>query len=88
MGRVALELEEWEGSIVHLKRALARYPTSPRIRLDLAQAHYQMSQYEETIEVLQEAARYAIFDPEAMAAARKALEVPDSQTDQEPMQTY
>ena len=88
MGRVALELEEWEASIVHLDRALARYPTSPRIRLDLAQAHYQLSQYEETKELLQEVARYAIFDPEAMAAARKALEVPDPQTDQEPKQTY
>lgn len=76
MGRVALELEDWEGAIVHLKRALARYPTSPRIRLDLAQAHYQMGRYVDTIGLLQEVTRYAIFDPEAMAVARNALEVP------------
>jgi hypothetical protein len=88
MGRVALEQEEWEGAIVHLKRALARYPTSPRIRLDLAQAHYQMGRYEETIGLLQEVVRYAIFDPEAMAVARKALEVPDPQMETEPMQAY
>ena len=88
MGRVALEQEEWEGAIVHLDRALTRYPTSPRIRLDLAQAHYQMSRYEETIELLQEATRYAIFDAEAMAVARKALEVPSPQAGQEPIQAY
>jgi len=88
MGRAALVKEEWEGAIVHMERALARYPTSPRIRLDLAQAYYQMKRYEKTIELLQEAARYAIFDPEAMAVARKALEVPEPQTDSNPMQTY
>jgi tetratricopeptide (TPR) repeat protein len=88
MGRVALELEDWEGAIVHLDRALTRHPTSPRIRLDLAQAHYQMSRYEETIGLLQEVVRYAIFDPEAMAVARKALEVPSPQAGQEPIQAY
>jgi predicted Zn-dependent protease len=88
MGRVALELEDWEGAIVHLKRALDRYPTSPRIRLDLAQAHYQMGRYQETIGLLREVARYAIFDSEAMGVARKALEAPDPRTDQEPMQAY
>ncbi len=88
MGRAALELEDWEGAIVHLRRALARYPTSPRIRLDLAQALYQMGRYQETIGLLQEVARYAIFDPEAMGVARNALEAPDPRTDQEPIQAY
>jgi predicted Zn-dependent protease len=88
MGRAALELEDWEGAIVHLRRALARYPTSPRIRLDLAQALYQMGRYQETIGLLQEVARYAIFDPEAMGVARNALEAPDPRTDREPIQAY
>ena len=79
MGRIALSQKQWEGAVVHLENALARYPTSPRIRLDLAQAFYQMSRYEEAIRLLQEVARFAIFDREAMAGARKALEVPDPQ---------
>jgi hypothetical protein len=79
MGRIALAQKQWEGAVVHLENALARYPTSPRIRLDLAQAFYQMSRYEEAIRLLQEVARFAIFDREAMAGARKALEVPDPQ---------
>jgi hypothetical protein len=47
-----------------------------------------MGRYEETIGLLQEGVRYAIFDPEAMAVARKALEVPDPRTEPEPMQAY
>jgi hypothetical protein len=47
-----------------------------------------MGRYVDTIGLLQEVTRYAIFDPEAMAVARNALEVPYPHTDQEPMQAY
>jgi len=69
---------DWSGSIPHLERALSRYPTSPRILLDLAQAHYQLGDYQRTIRLLEEVRRYALFDPEAMGVANRALERPEA----------
>ncbi len=86
MGRIALVQKDWEGAVVYLEMALTRYPTSPRIRLDLAHAHYEMGQYEETLSLLQEVEKYSIFDREARTVARKALEGPNGRTVQKPVQ--
>jgi len=88
MGRLALKQERWADALEYLESALARYPTSPRILLDQAQAYYNLGKYQETIDLLLKVEKYAIFDPEAMAVARKALQVPGSAADQEPMQAH
>jgi tetratricopeptide (TPR) repeat protein len=78
LGRAAQKEEDWNGSIPHLENALERYPTSPRIRLDLAQAYYQLGDYRTTIQILEEVKRYALFDPEAMRIADRALHKPET----------
>lgn len=86
MARIALVQKDWEGALAYLEMALTRYPTSPRIRLDLAQANYEMGHYEVAVALLQEVEKHAIFDREARAAARKALEGPNKRTGQETIQ--
>ena len=94
MGRLALAEEDWEGSIPHLEKALQRYPTSPRIHLDLAQAYLRLGDYDTTIRLLEEVKRWAVFDPEAMRFAQKALERPeepentDSGMEDDPIQAH
>jgi tetratricopeptide (TPR) repeat protein len=68
---------DWDGSIPQLEKALDRYPTSPRIRLDLAQAYFEVGDYRTTIRLLEEVKRYAIFDRDAMGVAVKVLGGPE-----------
>jgi len=64
LGRLALGEENWEGSIPHLEKALERYPTSPRINLDLAQAYHGMGDDAAAVRFLEEARKCSVFDPE------------------------
>lgn len=94
LGRAAQLKGDWSGSIPYLRRALARYPTSPRILIDLAQAHYQLGDYREAIRILQEVKRLSLFDPEAGRVADRALERPgalegmDGQEDDGPIPAH
>jgi len=74
MGRLALAEEDWEGSIPHLEKALQRYPTSPRIHLDLAQAYHGMGDDAAAVRFIEEARQCAVFDREAREVAQSVLE--------------
>lgn len=73
IGRIALQRGDLKESVLQMERALKRYPTSPRIRIDLAQAYLRLGGYVKAVELLQESQRYSRFDREAGRIAEEAL---------------
>jgi tetratricopeptide (TPR) repeat protein len=73
LGRAAQYAGDWKGSLTHLTTALDRYPTSPRIRIDLARAHLNLGQRAQAIRQLEDARRVAVFDPEAKSLIDRVL---------------
>jgi tetratricopeptide (TPR) repeat protein len=73
MGRLAQSREEWSRSLLHLDLALSRYPTSPRIRIDLAIAHLALGDQARAYHLLTEASRLSMFDPQARKLADEVL---------------
>ena len=73
MARLYQAQGDWEKSVPLLERALSRFNTSPRIRIDLARAYLNMRDVEKVIRYLKEARRYAIFDTQAREMADEIL---------------
>ena len=73
MGRLAQSREEWSRSRLHLDVALSRYPTSPRIRIDLAMAYLALGDQARAYQLLTEARRLSMFDPQARQLAGEVL---------------
>jgi len=74
MGRAAQAEADWKASLAHLERAGSRYPTSPRILIDLARSHLNLGDIESAQTVLEKAARVSVFDPMARELAEFALD--------------
>ena len=73
MGRAAQAAGEWQGSIPSLEKALLRYDTSPRIRIDLARAYLNLGDAGQAYRLLEEARRLAMYDPQARELADEIL---------------
>ena len=73
MGRAAQAAGEWQGSIPSLEKALLRYDTSPRIRIDLARAYLNLGDAGQAYRLLDEARRLAMYDPQARKLADEIL---------------
>jgi tetratricopeptide (TPR) repeat protein len=73
LGREAQEQGRWSESIAPLKRALSRYGTSPRIRIDLARAYLNLGDSGQVLRLLEEARSLAMFDPQAYELADEIL---------------
>ncbi len=63
-----------EKALSFLDSAMEKYPTSPRIRLERAQALMKLGRGEEAVLELVEAEAYTSFDPEAARIVRQALD--------------
>jgi O-antigen ligase/Flp pilus assembly protein TadD len=74
LGRLDAKLGNHEKALSFLDSAIEKYPTSPRIRLERAQALMKLGRGEETVMELVEAEAYASFDPEAARIIRQALD--------------
>ena len=74
IGRAAQADADWETSLAPLERARSRYPTSPRILIDLARSHLNLGDVESARKALGEAERLSVFDPEAGNVARMILD--------------
>jgi Flp pilus assembly protein TadD len=74
IGRAAQAKADWQASLPFLERARSRYPTSPRILIDLARSHLNLGDVASARKVLGEAIRVSDFDPEAGRVARMILD--------------
>jgi hypothetical protein len=74
LGRAAQADALWSQSLPHLEKAHDRYPTSPRILIDMARSHLNMGDQASSAAYLEEAITVATFDPQAMELARKLLD--------------
>ncbi len=74
LGRLEARSGNNEKALSLLDSAIEKYPTSPRIRLERAQALMKLGRGEETVMELVEAEAYASFDPEAARIIRQALD--------------
>ena len=72
-GRAAQAIGEWQTSIPPLEKALGRYKTSPRIRIDLARAYMNLGDDREASRFLKEARRLSMFDPQARSLTDEIL---------------
>ena len=72
-GRAAMAAGHWEDSIHPLEKALSRFNTSPRIRIDLALAHLNLGDTGKAIRLLDDVWRYSKFDPQARDLADQIL---------------
>jgi O-antigen ligase len=73
LGRAAQAEARWGESLPYLETAHDRFPTSPRILIDLARSHLNMGD-QTAAAYLEEAITVAAFDPQAMELARKLLD--------------
>ena len=69
MGRAFQEEGHWSDSIAPLEKALSRYPTSPRIRIDLARSYFNLGDSGQVLRLLEEARSLAMFDPQSYELA-------------------
>jgi len=74
LGRLEARSGNNEKALSFLDSAIEKYPTSPRIRLERAQALMKLGRGEETVQELVGAEAYASFDPEAARIIRQALD--------------
>ena len=73
MARLSQAQGDWKKSVPLLEKALLRYYTSPRIRIDLARAYLNLGDVGQVVHYLREARRYAIFDLQARELAEEIL---------------
>ena len=73
MGRAAQAAGKWQSSILPLEKALLRYNTSPRIRIDLARAYLNLGDAGKVYRLLEEAQRLAMFDPQVRGLTDEIL---------------
>ena len=74
LGRAAQAEARWNESLPYLETAHDRYPTSPRILIDLARSHLNMDDQAAAAAYLEEATTVAAFDSQAMELARTLLD--------------
>ncbi len=74
LGRLEVGSGNSEKALSFLDSAMEKYPTSPRIRLERAQALMKLGRGEEAVLELVEAKAYTSFDPEAARIVRQALD--------------
>jgi len=73
MARLLQGQGDWERSVPLLEKALSRYYTSPRIRIDLARAYLNLGDAGQAYLILTQARRYALFDTDAGKAVDEIL---------------
>lgn len=77
IGKIELQTDGvgsgFEASVRRLDLALKRYPTSPRIRIDLALAYLGMGERGKAVRLLEESRQFSCFDPEAKSLAGELL---------------
>ena len=73
LGRIDLAAVKPGRALGHLDDALGKFPTSPRIRLDMAEALLRMGLTEKAKHILKEVKYYARFDPTAGRYAEELL---------------
>ncbi|MDT8394988.1 MAG: O-antigen ligase family protein [bacterium] len=74
LGRTAQAEARWNESLPYLERASFRYPTSPRILIDLARSHLNMGDPVPAADYLEKALAASAFDPPAGELARNLLD--------------
>lgn len=73
IGRAAQADADWEASLAPLERARSRYPTSPRILIDIARSYLNLGDVKSARKALEDAERFSVFDREAGNVARMIL---------------
>jgi hypothetical protein len=73
LGRIALRTGNNVEAVRQMERALERFPTSPRIRIDLAQAYLRLGDEAKAAGLFREVRQHSTFDPEARRIADQFL---------------
>ena len=74
LAKLAGSAGDYGKALLYLGKALERYPSSPRIRIDMAKALAGLGRWDEAGDILGEVAKYGRFDRRATDTARKYLD--------------